>query len=156
MPRALASLDRTYTAALRSLRDAPTVERYQKLTDVLGGFIPLWPVHGSYFPLVECGLTLSEIAYCNVARCRATDNRPPGRNLSDACFDQHFRRWIDLLELRVVVFIGKWAANRVSHVVDAAGIPKAFMNRLRSLSSLERVANRQSVVDLVIASRLRI
>jgi hypothetical protein len=153
IPKTLAVQDLPYTAALRSLRDEPNAERYEQLTAVLNEFIPQWPVHGNYFPLRECGLTLSDIAYCNVVRCRTISNRAPGKYLSDACLSQHFNHWLQLLQPRVVVFIGKWASERGAAQVVAAGIPHEFINRQRSLSSVERAANRQAVVKLVRADR---
>ena len=61
----------------------------------------------------------------------------------------NFAHWLALLQPRAVVFIGKWAAERGGPVVEAAGIPYKFMNRQRSLSSVERAENRNSVVNFV-------
>jgi len=148
-----ADQDRQYTAALRSLRDEPIAQRYEKLSVVLDDFIPQWPVHGNYFPLRDCGLTLSDIAYFNLVRCRTRNDLAPSRYLSDMCLSQHFGRWLHLLQPRVVVFIGKWAAARGRAEVVAQGIPYAYMNRQRSLSSVKRKENRDSVVNLVRANR---
>jgi uracil-DNA glycosylase len=148
-PKSLAAKDLSYTAALRSLRDAPTSESYEHLEAVLASFIPQWPVHGNYFPLRECGLTLNDIAYCNAVRCRTRDDRAPNKLLTSTCISHHFIRWLELLQPRVVVFIGKWAAQQGGAYVAAAGIPYAYMNRQRSLSSNERTENRESVVQLV-------
>lgn len=145
--------DLQYTVALCSLRDEPIAQRYEKLTVVLEDFIPQWPVHGNYFPLRECGLTLSDIAYFNVVRCRTRNDRAPGKHLSDVCLSEHFGRWLHLLQPRVVVFIGKWAAKRGAAQVVAEGIPYEYMNRQRSLSSVKRTENREAVVKLVGANR---
>jgi uracil-DNA glycosylase len=147
IPGVLAAADLPYTAALRSLRDEPSVARYRELSSVLESFVPRWPVHGSYFPLQECGLTLQDIAYCNIVRCRTAGK--PGRRLSEACIAEHFTRWLALLRPKVVVFVGKWAADVGGPATAAAGVPFGYMNRMRSLSSPERVANRQAVVELV-------
>lgn len=145
--------DLQYTAALCSLRDEPIAQRYEKLTVVLEDFIPQWPVHGNYFPLRDCGLTLSDITYFNVVRCRTRNDLAPGKCLSDVCLSQHFGRWLHLLQPRVVVFIGKWAAKRGAAQVVAEGVPYECMNRQRSLSSVKRAENRESVVNLVRANR---
>jgi uracil-DNA glycosylase len=145
----LAAEDRHYTAALRALRDEPTAERYAALAKVLAEFIPRWPVHGGYFPLDECDLDLDDIAYCNVVRCRTMDDRIPGVQIFSACVREHFSRWLDYLSPKVVVFIGKRAWEGGNAAVEARGIPSAFMNRRRSLSSEERQANRAQVVSLV-------
>lgn len=148
-PKSLGNRDQPYMAALRSLGDNPTEVHYKKLATVLTGLIPQWPIHGNYFPLPDCGLTLDDIAYCNIVRCRTTNDHPPGQALTSACVSEHFSRWLQILQPRVVIFIGRWAYERGIAVVAAAGIPHTFMNRQRSLASAERTANRAAVVALV-------
>ncbi len=141
--------DRPYTAALRALRDAPTPQQYSQLSAVLKDFIPAWPVHGNYFPLEESGLSLEDIGYFNIVRCRTLNNRLPGKRLTSECVDKHFVRWLSLLAPNVVVFIGKWAWEQGKSPVESGEIPCAFVNRQRSLSQLERTANRDKVAALV-------
>ena len=148
-PPRLAEADRPYTAALRALRDNPTQEKFRALQTVLMDFIPHWPVHEGYFPLAECGLSLNDIAYCNLVRCRTTENRVPGGRIAARCAEQHFARWLDLLAPRVVIFIGKWAHDKGMRFVSTREIPCSFMNRQRSLSTENRRANRAAVVALV-------
>lgn len=148
-PKTLASQDLPYTSALRALRDEASLDRYAQLASVLRGFIPQWPVHGSYFPLTECGLTLDDIAYFNLVRCRTARDKAPNGAVVAQCTTEHFGRWVRALAPRVVVFIGKWASERGAGVVAALGVPHAFINRQRSLSSAERAANRAAVVSLV-------
>jgi hypothetical protein len=62
--------DRVYTASLREVARNPSTTAYRSLSVVMEDFVPSWPVHGNYFPLRECGLTLQDIAYCNTVRCR--------------------------------------------------------------------------------------
>jgi uracil-DNA glycosylase len=148
-PVHLSAADRTYTAALRTLQQDSTAQQYRELHAVLQEFIPKWPVHGSYFPLQACGLSLRDIAYINLVRCRTLRNSTPNRSMARNCINEHFSRWLKLLSPKVVVFIGKWA-NDVAH--DLGGpldIPCAFMNRHRSLSTEKRAANRAQVVELV-------
>lgn len=111
-PKSLDKKDLSYTAALRALRDEPTSERYAQLTAVLDAFIPQWPVHGHYFPISECGLTLQDIAYCNIVRCRTRKDKVPNTRIAEQCVNEHFARWLRILAPRVVVFIGKWASKR--------------------------------------------
>lgn len=148
-PKSLAANDFEYTRALRDLRDNTSEQQYQELVCVLRDFIPQWPVHGNYFPLSESGLTLEDIAYCNIVRCRTVADSAPGSALVSNCLSEHFSRWLDLLQPIAVVFIGKWASERGGPVVAVAGIPYQFMNRQRSLSSAERVENRNAVVQFV-------
>ena len=148
-PKSLAEKDRPYTAALRALRDEPTPTRYLRLTEVLDKFIPEWPVHGKYFPLSECGLSLQDIAYCNIVRCRTRGDKAPNIKMTEKCANNHFSRWLRILSPRVVVFIGKWASARGASTISATNIPHTFINRQRSLSTAERVANRAAVVSLV-------
>jgi hypothetical protein len=148
-PDRLAAEDRPYIAGLRKLRDEPTPENFALLHSILTKFIPRWPIHGGYFPLTECGLDLDEIAYCNLVRCRTVENRAPAQRVANNCSEIHFDRWLELLQPCVVVFIGKWAHDRGMPRVTCRRIPFAFMNRQRSLSTEDRLRNRNTVVELV-------
>lgn len=53
-PKSLGNLDRSYMAALRSLRYKPTQANYLNLVKVLTAPIRQCPVHGSYIPLEHC------------------------------------------------------------------------------------------------------
>ena len=117
---------------------------------MLDDFIPDWPVQRQYFPLAECGLSLADIAYCNFVRCRTVTvpGKPPPQPHDDRakmCRKQHFERWLDLLNPKAVVFIGKWASDPErggGMVCDARGIPWTFVNRSKGLTGPERAANR--------------
>jgi len=147
-PKTLAVADLPYTSALRALAHDPTEQRYFELGAVLERFIPTWPVHGNYFPLQQCGLTIRDIAYCNLVRCRTTNDCKPNNVLTLNCISEHFARWLTILSPKALVFIGKWAHDRAQHLVEDLGIPSAFMNRQRSLSSDERLRNRAQVIAL--------
>ena len=148
-PKAREAKDRPYTAALRVLRDEPTQERYSELAIVLRKFIPQWPVTTNYFPLAECKLSLEDIAYCNVIRCRTANDERPTQYLAGQCVGEHFVRWLGHLAPNVVVFIGKWAWEQGRGSVASLGIPCSYMNRQRSLSAADRSANRAEVTALV-------
>jgi uracil-DNA glycosylase len=148
-PKTLEFQDRPYTVALRNLMNNPTDERYAELHSVLQRFIPEWPVSGNYFPLKESGLTFTDIAYLNLVRCRTDNDAKPRAQTVNTCLQSHFVRWLDNLSPKAVIFIGKWAADHAYQEVERRGIPFAFMNRQRSLSSERRIENRQSVVSLV-------
>jgi len=148
-PKSLIYEDLPYTAGLRALRDDPTVERYEKLAAILRDFMPLWRILDS-FPLIECGLTLDDIAYCNIVRCRTTDDRAPRRGVSNNCAALHFDRWLGLLQPKVVVFLGWWPYERGSAFVHARGIAQDYINRSRSLSANDRAKNRERVAKLVL------
>ncbi len=147
-PPRFAARDARYTAALRAVRDVPSAETMATLNKVLLEFVPEWPVAGNYFPLDECHLRLDDIAYFNVVRCRTLNNSIPGSYVVRNCLE-HFERWLDQLQPRVLVFIGKWAHGAAAELATRRNIPTAFMNRERSLSSHERSRNRQDVVELV-------
>jgi hypothetical protein len=151
-PARMAFDDRKYTAALRHVRDQASIESLNQLQEILRRFVPSWPVHGNYFPLQESGLTLDEISYCNIARCRTEDNAPPSTRMTAECTKTHFARWLDLLEPRAIVFIGKWAHDRGAQYGHERQIPCDFMNRERSLSSQARIENRQRVAAFVRAN----
>ncbi len=145
----LSDKDRVYTRALRDVGRAPSATTFDSLLSVMMDFVPSWPVHGRYFPLAECRLGLKDIAYCNAVRCRTVGNTTPSKTLARNCVDSHFKRWLDILQPRVVVFIGKWAHEQCHLITDAREIPSAYMNRQRSLSSEGRARNRGEVIMLV-------
>jgi uracil-DNA glycosylase len=145
----LVDRDRTYTEALRAVGREPNDDAFQRLAVVTAQFVPSWPIHGRYFPLTECGLDLQDIAYCNVVRCRTLMNAMPSDRLAQNCIETHFRRWLTLLKPRAVVFIGKWPHDRAHAATSDLGIPSAYMNRQRSLSTMERDRNRREVVEFV-------
>lgn len=147
-PPRFAERDAVYTAALRAVRDEPNNETLNQLNRVLIRFVPEWPVSGNYFPLNECGLELDDIAYFNVVRCRTQNNSAPGKYVINNCL-HHFKHWLDVLQPHVVVFIGKWSFDKAGHLPNQLGIPCAYMNRERSLSSAERQENRNRVVAMV-------
>jgi len=148
VPGRLAETDRPYTAALRALRDDPTPETYGNLQEVLGQFIPDWPVHGDYFPLRECGLELADVAYFNFVRCRTAGNAKPNAALANSC-RTYLERWLDLLKPNVVAFVGKWAYDNGKAACERRSIPCSFVNRDRSLSGSERQQNRSNVAASV-------
>lgn len=146
----LAASDRKYTAAMGMLRDDPTVERYWELNAVLKEFMPKWPYLKPYLPLLtECGLSLDDIAYCNVVCCRTSDGEAPGDLVAKQCLETHFVRWVERLEPKVIVFLGKWAWKQARTTVAAKGIPCDYMNRSQSLSADERAKNEKKVVELL-------
>jgi hypothetical protein len=106
-------------------------------------------VHGQYFPLDECGLTLDKISYFNLVRCRTRENSSPNKAMSSTCADIYLARWLDFLKRRAVVFIGKWAATRARSYLEGSGIPHAFIDRNRSLNSAQRQRNRSDIVALM-------
>ncbi len=148
-PERLRAADQPYTAALRALRDNPSVSTYEALSRVLRDFVTSWPIHGTYFPLGECGLTLDDIAYCNLVRCRTSGNTGPPAAAVRNCVSIHFDRWMDVLQPRVVVFIGMWALEHGGESVRQRGLPCDFINRNRSLNQQARLENREHVAQLV-------
>ena len=144
----LVAQDRQYTTALRVLRDEPSEENYGRLQLILDRFIPKWPVQNNYFPLMECGLKLEEIAYVNLVRCR-TEGGAPNVNTSRNCIQTHFEPWLDKLDPICVVFIGLWACERGRNAVAARGIRYTYVNRDRSLTAALRKENRIEVAAFV-------
>lgn len=152
------SADRPYTAALRKLRDSPTEDSLRSLLSTARDFMPSWRVHQDYFPLLECGLTLDQLAYTNVVRCRTArlnpkklklEDTPPNRRVAEQCTGLHFTRWVDALNPRVIIFIGKYACYHGRSVAIERKIPFDFLNRERSRSSDLRNADRVRVANLV-------
>ena len=148
-PPRFAERDAEYTRALRAVRDQPDAPTFEHLREVLERFVPSWPIHGSYFPLAECGLRLDEIAYCNVVRCRTLENAPPSSRLASECVSAHFGPWLDLLAPIAVVFLGMWAFRNGVAATAQRGISSSCVNRDRSLTSEQRALNRTEVVAFV-------
>jgi len=155
--KALAA-DMPYTAALRQIRDKPTKSNLVSLLALTRDFMPSWRVHQDYFPLRECGLSLDELAYLNVVRCRTarlnqqtnkSEDTPPNRRVAEACVASHFARWVDLLNPRVIVFLGKYAWDYGHAVAEARNIPADYLDRERSRPGHLRNADRARVAALV-------
>jgi uracil-DNA glycosylase len=144
----LAAQDRDYTAALRALRDAPTEQQYARLQVTLYRFIQKWSVQNNYFPLMEFGLSLKDIAYLNLVRCR-TGDKAPNANTVKECRRTHFEPWLEMLNPTCVVFIGRWACEQGRNAVAARRIPYATIDRNRSLNSSQRIINRTEVAGFV-------
>jgi len=149
-PKAREAINRPYIAALCALRDEPTQERYSELAKRLRDIIPQWPITTNYFPR---DLSLEDIAYCNVIRCRTANDKKPTEYLADQCVGEHFVRWLRHLAPNVVVFIGKWAWEQGRASVASLSIPCSYINRQRSFSSADRLANRAEITALVCKHR---
>ncbi len=106
-------------------------------------------IYGRHFPLCRLGLELDDIAYLNVVRCRTSKNALPGQGLVSICIDAHLKRWLELLEPRVVIFLGTWAFKRAAHIVRELNIPCGYIDRNRSLDSAALDKNRRRVIALV-------
>ena len=144
--------DRPYTAALRALRDKKTIVTYEELWRITTEFLPTWRVHQDYFPLIECDLSLQDLAYCNIVRCRTArngDNVPPNDRVAFRCADAHFSRWVQWLEPRAIIFLGKYAYDRGKEIADRFGVPSDFLNRVRNHPEELRRADRARVAALV-------
>ncbi len=141
--------DREFADAQIALRDDPSAQTMADYKDVLDRNMPVWDVFRTYFPIAECDLQLEDIAYLNVVRCRTEGNTSPGSRMTRACIDNHLIGWLDWLQPRVVVCIGKRAHDRIGALLEERGIPNGVVNRWRSLPRAERQQNRAQVVDLV-------
>jgi uracil-DNA glycosylase len=141
--------DRPYMDALRNFTPGSTEDDLETLLNLISEYIPTWPVHGVYFPLEECGLTLEDIAYFNLVRCRTTGNASPSKGIAINCRNKHFNRWIDFLNPSVVVCVGKYAYDHISHDLTLKNIPCDYIDRNRSLNTEKRNINRTQVANLV-------
>ena len=148
-PDRFSAQDREFADAQIVLRNNANTRSMASLKGILEKIMPTWPVVNNYFPLAECGLSVDDIAYVNAVRCRTEDNAPPGEQIAEACVSSHFVRWLDWLNPRVVVCIGKWAHDRTANLLEDRSIPHEFVNRRRSLSGADRLRNKEQVVALV-------
>lgn len=147
----LVTSDRVYTAALRFLRDFPSQRNYAALAAILDQVIPSWPVQNRTFPLDECGVSLDQIAYLNIVRCR-TGETAPREITATTCVAVHFERWLEHLNPSCVVFIGLWARDHGRLSLARRGIPFATIDRNRFLTREQRAANRAQVAAFVRAT----
>ena len=135
--------------ALVAVTDDSNAQTMAEVKNILDRIIPTWNIFRTYFPLTECGLKLNDIAYINVVRCRTEGNATPGVQITRTCISSHFIRWLDWLEPRVVVCLGKWAYDKIAYELEVRGISKTFINRNRSWTNYERHRNRREVATLV-------
>ncbi len=144
--------DESYAEVLRRVADEKSVNAMDALYDILSKIIPTWPVT-RHFPLNDSGLELDDVACCNVVRCRTElnkngDAKAPSTDMVRNCLS-HLEVWLDWLQPAAVICVGKWAHERISPLLKSRNIPHSYINRMRSLSSAERQANRDEVVKLV-------
>ena len=145
----LSQSDLIYTSALRTLRDHPSMDSWSGLRDALIDFVPRWPVTDRHFPLRESGLSLEDIAYCNLVRCRTVNDASPSSKMTAKCAPLHFQHTLDILEPVAIVFIGKWSMNNGNEYAKARSIPFEHIDRNRSLTLAARKTNHERVADFI-------
>lgn len=150
-PPSMKTRDSLYMKSLLNLEHSATLLNYEKFYQILLDFVPEWPVQKNYFPLKECGLGLEDIAYCNIVRCRTSENTKPSKRLAQNCIDKHLLGFINNIEPKVIVCIGKWPYDQLMPSLRDRSITVTYMNRDRSLSRNERLGNRKTVVETVLA-----
>ena len=69
--------------AFTAILESPTRHSLKKLKAIQDRLMPHWGVIGR-FPFDRCGLTLDDIAFTNVVRCRV-EITPPGKGITKAC-----------------------------------------------------------------------
>ncbi len=148
-PDRFSAQDREFADAQIALRDNPNASSYEELKNILDKIMPTWPVFTKHFPLAECGLELNDVAYINAVRCRTHDNARPSTLITRACVSNHFVRWLDWLEPRVVVCIGKRAHDEIRGLLRERDIPNEFINRQWVLPGGERQRDKDRVAALV-------
>ena len=141
--------DEEFASALIAVKKDENAQAVNKVRNILDRIMPTWDIFKTYFPLADCGLRLDDIAYTNIVRCRTEENAKPGVRIARTCISKHFIPWLDWLEPRFVLCMGKWAHDKISYELEARGIPYAFINRDRSLSNSERRRNRRDVAKRV-------
>jgi uracil-DNA glycosylase len=155
-PSGLVVRDRTYTGALRALLGTQTWEAYGNLVSLMPDYMRDWPIYDEFFSLEECGLDVTEIAYCNVVRCRTEKNGngywAPNSKVVEAC-RPHLLRWIRLLRPTAVILIGKWSADNLSQYLPP-DMPRIVMRRRSKerntyMTTEEKACQRRSAADFV-------
>jgi len=134
---------------LLELAKDPGTEPYAELRAFLADFMDKWAITQRYLPLRSFGLSLDEIAYLNVVRCRTRQNIAIPKAMTARCAQLHLERWLDTLQPKVVVFLGKWAHDAAGHLVSERGISYGYINRDRSLSGAARAKNMAEIAFLL-------
>ena len=141
--------DLSYMKALLNLSEQQTNQAYQELYNTILNNIPQWPIVQNYFPLKECGLDLPDIAFCNVVRCRTKDNVSPSASQVQICKEHHLIKFIDTIEPKVIVCIGKWAYDRIKGLSSIQSIPKTYINMDKSLNAKARQTDKERAGKIV-------
>jgi len=148
-PPSMKTRDLVYMQALLNLGSQQTVHTYDTLYYTLLNYMPDWRICRDYFQLDECGLYLEDIAFFNVVRCRTDKNETPSKSLTQNCMNEYLVSFIDIIEPKVIVCIGKWAFDQLNPLIGDRNINTTYINGDRSLNSDERKYNRKAVVDIV-------
>ncbi len=141
--------DTKLAAILLALSREPSAAKFVALRSFLEAFMRTWAITQRYLPLGRFGLELEEIAYVNVARCRTKKNAAPSPRMAERCITLHLERWLDVLQPRVVVFLGKWAHDVAAPSVERRGIAVGYINRDRSLPGAAREDNLNAIAALL-------
>lgn len=141
---ATAWADEPYIEALRAVTDSASLDR---LLDVMARSLPVFHLYRHYIPLEH----IEDVAIINMVRCRTPgDGRVPDAAVAN-CGD-HLRQWLAGLRPRAVVFNGVWASRAAHQAVAELGVPTETINRLRSLPTEARQAQRARVLALLEAT----
>ena len=148
-PISMKSRDSVYMQALLTLEAHRNVPAYFRFHITLLKFMYDWPIYRDSFQLDEYGLDLEDIAFCNVVRCRTDKNGTPSKSLTQNCIKEHLVSFIDIIEPKVIVCIGKWVFDQLNPILSVRNITTTYINGDRSLTSAERAQNRKTVVEIV-------
>jgi uracil-DNA glycosylase len=140
-------MEMKYVGALWRLRDEPNHANFERYRRVAEPYIPSWFIYRNHCQLEDWGLTLQQIAYCNVVRCRTKENATPNAQMLKSCRSAHFERWLRLLKPKAVIFLGKWASDNGKDLTRELGIPSEYIDRNQVVGY--RVDNAEKVVELV-------
>lgn len=141
--------DEPYMEALRELGRTPSPATHAHYATTVRAYAEHWPITRAHFPLARCGLTLDDIAYCNIVRCRTVADAAPGPRVMGTCVVTHFEHWLGRLAPRLVVFIGRWAADRGAAACVRNDIEFVWLSRQRNLPTEAREAGIADVVGAV-------
>ena len=135
-----------YAEAEKAFLENPTHDKMEILQNTLEQAMPHWTIYGQILsPLLsKCGLTLADIAYINAVRCPTINNRSPSATMTANC-KFHLEHWLEWLQPKVVICIGKMVYQEIGPILTAHDIPHTYLNRDRSLSEPERLKNLEEV-----------
>ena len=139
-----------YAEAEKAFLNNPTQDNMEKLQALLEQAMPRWTIYAQVLSplLTGCNLTLADIALFNAVRCPTISNSTPSATMVANC-KFHLEHWLEWLKPKVVVCIGKWTYREVEPILARHNIPRAYINRDRSLSGVEKMKNMDEVARFV-------
>lgn len=119
--------DAGYLDALRVVSDKGSLDlMHDTLKEATESFV--------YYRSFHFDVNIEKVAYINAVRCRTVGNAAPGEKVARNC-RVHFLNWIRKLSPKGVVYLGVYAKEATSDILDRFGVQHVTISRQRNLKS---------------------